>query len=53
MKKIICIITLLITIVGMANYSFAAQGYSFELQYTGTITKDEEKNANVLLIGNA
>lgn len=30
---------------------FAADEYSFDLQYTGTIIKNEEKNANVLLVG--
>lgn len=37
--------------MGIANYSLAANEYSFDLQYTGTVVKNEEKNANVLLIG--
>lgn len=53
MKKVISIIaiTFLFIVFGLANYSLAAEGYSFDLQYTGTITKNEEKNANVLLVG--
>lgn len=38
-------------ILGITNYSFAADEYSFELQYTGTVIKNEEKSAKVLLIG--
>lgn len=30
---------------------FAAEEYSFDLQYTGTVIKNVEKNANVLLVG--
>lgn len=51
LKKIVSIILILIIGIGIANYSLAANEYSFDLQYTGTVVKNEEKNANVLLIG--
>lgn len=51
LKKIVSIILILIIGLGIANYSLAANEYSFDLQYTGTVVKNEEKNANVLLIG--
>ena len=51
MKKIVSIIILFVIGFGITNYSIAAKEYSFDLQYTGTIVKNEEKNANVLLIG--
>lgn len=35
----------------LIGVAFAADEYSFELRYTGTITKDVEKNAEVLLVG--
>lgn len=53
MKKIVSIIviTFFIIVFGLTNNSLAAEGYSFELQYTGTIIKNEAKDANVLLVG--
>lgn len=35
----------------LVGFVFAADEYYFDLQYTGTIVKNEEKNANVLLVG--
>lgn len=53
MKKIVSIlaITFLFIVFCLTNYSLATEGYSFDLQYTGTITKNEEKDAKVLLVG--
>ena len=52
MKKLLSIITTLVVVFCMSGYCYAAEEYAFELQYTGTIFKNEEKDANVLLIGN-
>ena len=52
-KKILSIILIVAFCFFITNYSFAAGEYSFELQYTGTIEKNVEKDANVLLIGNS
>lgn len=51
MKKIVSIIMLFTIVLSITNYSLAADEYFFDLQYTGTIIKNEEKNANVLLVG--
>ena len=51
MRKIVSIIITFAIILGIANYSLAANEYSFDLQYTGTVIKNEEKSAKVLLIG--
>jgi len=53
MKRAFLIITIIFFTIVMCitNYSLAADEYTFDLQYTGTITKNEEKSANVLLIG--
>ena len=52
MKKILSIILIFAFCFFITSYSFAAGDYTFELQYTGTIEKNVEKDANVLLIGN-
>lgn len=51
MRKIVSIIITFAIILGITNYSLAADEYSFDLQYTGTVIKNEEKSAKVLLIG--
>lgn len=51
MRKIVSIIITFAIVLGIANYSLAADEYSFDLQYTGTVIKNEEKSAKVLLIG--
>lgn len=53
MRKIVSIIaiTFLFAVFCFTNYSLAAEEYAFDLQYTGTIVKNEEKEAKVLLIG--
>lgn len=51
MRKIASIIITFAIILGITNYSLAANEYSFDLQYTGTVVKNEEKSAKVLLIG--
>ena len=51
MRKIASIIITFAIILGITNYSLAVDEYSFDLQYTGTVLKNEEKSAKVLLIG--
>lgn len=51
MKKILSLIIIFTLILCIVTPIFAADGYSFDLQYTGTITKNIEKDANVLLVG--
>lgn len=51
MKKIISCIFVFSIILCTCGFVFAADEYYFDLQYTGTIVKNEEKNANVLLVG--
>lgn len=51
MRKIASIIITFAIVLGITNYSLAADEYSFDLQYTGTVIKNEEKSAKVLLIG--
>lgn len=51
MKKVLSLITIFTLIVCSFNMVFAANGYSFQLQYTGPITKNVQKNASVLLVG--
>lgn len=51
MRKIVSIIMTFAIVLGITNYSLAADEYSFDLQYTGTVIKNEEKSAKVLLIG--
>ena len=51
MKKILSFIVVFTVIVCSFNMVFAANGYSFDLQYTGTIIKNVEKNASVILVG--
>lgn len=52
MKKVLSLITILAIILCGCTSVYAA-GYSFDLQYEGTIVKNVEKDAKVLLIGNA
>ena len=51
MKKIMSLIIVFAIILGITNYSLAADEYTFDLQYTGDIIKNEQKNAQVLLVG--
>lgn len=51
MKKLLSFITIFAIVLCSFSAVFAADGYSFELKYTGTITKNVEKNAEVLLVG--
>ena len=51
MKKIITFVTMFTIVCCIISPVFAANEYKFDLQYTGNIVKNEEKNANVLLIG--
>lgn len=50
MKRVLSLITILAIILCSCTSVYAA-GYSFDLQYEGTIVKNVEKDANVLLIG--
>lgn len=52
MKKVLSLIMIL-AIVLCTSTSVYAAGYSFDLQYEGTIIKNVQKNANVLLVGEA
>ena len=51
MKKAISILLLFAMAIGITVFSYAAEEYAFELQYTGKIEKNVTKEANVLLIG--
>lgn len=51
MKKLFIFIAVLSIVLLNCNVIYAADGYSFELQYEGAIVKNEEKDANVLLVG--
>ena len=51
MKKIFSFILVFSIIFCSAGCVFAADEYTFDLQYTGNVVKNVEKNANVLLVG--
>lgn len=51
MKKILSFITIFAIVLCLFVPVFAVDEYSFDLQYTGTIVKNIEKDAKVLLIG--
>lgn len=51
MKKAISILLLFAMAIGITVFSYAAEEYTFELQYTGKLEKNVTKEANVLLIG--
>lgn len=51
MKKFLSLVTISTLLLCLVTPIFAANGYSFDLQYSGTITKNIEKDANVLLVG--
>lgn len=51
MKKVLSFIAVFTVVICSFNMVFAANGYNFDLQYTGTIIKNEEKDASVLLVG--
>lgn len=51
MKKIILPVLICCLLVLTATLSYAADGYSFGLEYEGTIKVNEAKNAKVQLIG--
>ena len=51
MKKVLSFMLVFSIIFCSANYVFAADEYTFDLQYTGTVVKNVEKDANVLLVG--
>lgn len=51
MRKILSFISIFILVFCLVSPVFAVDGYSFDLQYTGTIVKNQVKDANVLLIG--
>lgn len=51
MRKILSFIIVFMLIFSLVNPVFAVDEYSFDLQYTGTIVKNQVKDAKVLLIG--
>lgn len=51
MKKAVSILLLFVMAISITVSSYAAEEYTFELQYTGKIEKNVIKEANVLLIG--
>lgn len=51
MKKILSFISIFVLVFCLVSPVFAVDGYSFDLQYTGTIVKNQAKDANVLLVG--
>lgn len=51
MKKIILPVLVCCLLVLLATFSYAADGYTFGLEYEGTIKVNEAKNAKVQLIG--
>lgn len=51
MKKLLSFITVFAIVLCSVSVVFAQDEYSFDLQYTGTIVKNVEKDAVVLLTG--
>lgn len=51
MKKILSCIMIFALVFCMVSPVFAADEYSFDLQYTGTVVKNVEKEVKALLIG--
>lgn len=51
MKKVILPVLICCLLVMLATFSYAADGYTFGLEYEGTIKVNEAKNAKVQLIG--
>lgn len=51
MKKLLSFLIIFVIVISNSSIIFAADEYSFDIQYTGTVTKNIEKNANVLLVG--
>ena len=51
MKKLLSIIMILILMFFLISPVWAANEYSFDLQYIGSITKNIQKDAKVLLVG--
>lgn len=51
MKKLLSLITVFAIVLCSASVVFAQDEYSFDLQYTGTIIKNVEKDGVVLLTG--
>ena len=51
MKKRIVISLLVVGLLCCFSVVYASQEYSFDLQYTGSVLKNVEKDANVMLIG--
>lgn len=51
MKKVLSFMLVFMIVCCSVCVVFAADGYNFDLQYTGTIVKNVQKNASVLLIG--
>ena len=51
MKKIVLPVLICCLLVVLATFSYAADGYTFGLEYEGTIKVNEAKNAKVQLIG--
>lgn len=52
MKKMLSFITIFAIVLCLCVPVFAVDEFDFELQYTGTIVKNIEKDAKVLLVGN-
>ena len=51
MKKRIVISLLVVGLLCCFSVVYASQEYSFDLQYTGSVLKNVEKDANVMLKG--
>ena len=51
MKKIVLPVLICCLLVALATFSYAADGYTFGLEYEGTVKVNEAKNAKVQLIG--
>lgn len=51
MKRIILPVLICCLLMLLATFSYAADGYTFSLEYEGTIKVNEAKNGNVKLIG--
>lgn len=51
MKRIILPVLICCLLILLATFSYAVDGYSFALEYDGTIKVNEAKNGNVKLIG--
>lgn len=51
MKKVFCLLLIGIICISYCQVIFAANEYSFDLEYTGNVVANQEKDVDVLLVG--